>query len=161
MTSLLDRGAFTARRMKTFARGAAMMGAFVALLTMAVGAGDEALAASGKAKLVLKRISSVLYVGVPASVKVNGNSVATLWAGNTETVEIAPGKSAVSVGTWSYPASWTVHLNAQAGRTYTLEISPRAASFGPALLGPIGGVIESNGGKNEKAGVFELKVVRP
>jgi hypothetical protein len=157
MTDFFGRGAVNGRRMIGFIRGAAVLGALAVLAAACIG-GEANAATPGKATLVLKRVSAILYVGAPASVKVNGKSVASVASGGTETVEIAPGKSAVSVETWSYPGTWTVNINAKAGQTYTLEISPRGASYGPSLLGPLGAAIESNGGKNKNTGAFEIKL---
>lgn len=169
MADIFGCGVFGGRRMGRLLCRAAVFAALACLATACAGTdksslamtGSEAAAAApippGKARLVFKRVSAVLYVGAPASVKVNGNSVASVSSGGTETVDIAPGPSAVSVEAWSYPGTWTVNLNAAAGHTYTLEISPRGDSFGPSLLGPLGGVIDS--GVNKNAGAFEMKMV--
>ena len=50
-----------------------------------------------------------------------------------------------------------MRLDAKAGQTYAVEVSPRGDSFLPgALLGPIGGMIDS--ASNENAGAFQLKL---
>lgn len=112
----------------------------------------------GKARLSLTRVSGLLYSGVPASVKVNGQPVAELWAGGASSVDLAPGPTAVSVDAWSHPGSWTVELNVKAGQTYALEISPRGDSYVPgALFGVVGAAIDANVNKN--AGAFQMRVV--
>jgi hypothetical protein len=112
---------------------------------------------AGQARLKLTRVSSILYAGAPATVKVNGNEVASVSAGSTSEVDIAPGASKVTVEAWSYPGTWTVNINAKAGQTYVLEIKPREASFGPSMLGPIGGAMDA--GANKNAGAFEMRLV--
>lgn len=64
------------------------------------------------------------------------------------------------MSTWSYPGSWTINLDAKAGRTYAIEISPRGGSFVPSLLlGPLGGVVES--AANPNAGAFQMRLMTP
>jgi hypothetical protein len=111
----------------------------------------------GKARLTLTRVSGMLYSGVQASVKINGQQVAGLWAGSSSTVDIAPGANVVSVDGWSYPGSWTVDLNAKAGQTYAIEISPRGDSYVFGMFGLVGGVIDVSANKN--AGAFQMRVV--
>ncbi len=112
---------------------------------------------AGKARLTLTRVSGVLYVGTPATVKINGEQVASLWAGSSSTVDIAPGANSVSVDAWSYPGFWKVDLNAKAGQAYAIEISPRGSSYVPSLLGPVGGAIDA--AANENAGAFQMRVL--
>ena len=116
-------------------------------------------AAPGKSRLVLTRTDSMLYIGLSAAVKVNGNEAASLLRGETKTLTIAPGKTAVSATGWSYPGSWTVNFDAKAGKTYTVEISPRGDSFVPTLLGPVGLVIDATTNKN--GGAFQMRVLTP
>ncbi len=113
---------------------------------------------SGKARLTLTRVSGFVYSGVPATVKINGEQVASLWAGSSSSVDIAPGATSVSVDAWTYPGTWTLDLSAKAGQAYTIEISPRGDSLGPALLlGAIGGAIDAS--VNQNAGAFQMRVL--
>jgi hypothetical protein len=100
----------------------------------------------------------VQYAGAPATVKVNGREVASLWSGSSETVNISPGANAVAVEAWSYPGTWTVNLNAKAGASYAIEVSPREASLGPSMLGPLGGAVDASANKN--SGAFQMRVVQ-
>jgi hypothetical protein len=111
----------------------------------------------GKARLTLTRVSGMLYSGVQASVKINGQQVAGLWAGSSSTVDIAPGANVISVDGWSYPGSWTVDLSAKAGQSYAIEISPRGDSFAFGMFGLVGGAIDVSANKN--AGAFQMRVV--
>jgi hypothetical protein len=111
----------------------------------------------GKARLTLTRVSGMLYSGVQASVTINGQQVAGLWAGSSSTVEIAPGANVVSVDGWSYPGSWTVDLSAKAGQSYAIEISPRGESYAFGMFGLVGGVIDASANKN--AGAFQMRLV--
>jgi hypothetical protein len=114
--------------------------------------------AAGKARLTLTRVTGILYVGAPATVKINGEQVASLWAGSSSSIDIAPGATSVSVDGWTYPGSWTVDLSVKAGQSYTIEISPRGDSLGPnLLLGAIGGAIDAS--VNQNAGLFQARVL--
>ena len=114
---------------------------------------------AGKVQLILTRTTSALYLAAPAMVKVNGQDVASLGRGESSTLTIAPGRTVVSVSTWSYPGSWTINLDAKAGQTYAIEIS-RGASFVPSfLLGPLGGVVDA--AANPNAGAFQMHLMTP
>ena len=113
---------------------------------------------AGKARLTLTRVSSLIYAAAPATVKINGEQVASLGAGSSTSIDIAPGATSVSVEAWSYPGIWTVDLAVKPGRAYELEISPRGDSVGPnLLLGALGGAIDANANKN--AGAFQMRLV--
>lgn len=58
----------------------------------------------------------------------------------------------------SYPGTWTLPLDAKAGQTYKVIVEPRGASFGPGLLGPIGGAIDA--ASNDNAGAFQMRVAQ-
>ena len=114
-------------------------------------------APAGKVRLALNRVQGVLYAGAPATVKVNGQKVADLWAGNSSVVDISPGKNAVTVEAWSYPGTWTIDLDAKPGQSYAIEVSPRSESYVPSLFGAVGGAMDSNANKN--AGAFQMRLV--
>jgi len=114
-------------------------------------------AAPGKARLVVTRTDSMLYFGLSAAVKVNGSDAASLMRGESKTLAIVPGKTAVSVTGWSYPGSWTVNFDAKPGKTYTVEISPRGDSYVSTLFGPVGVVIDATANKN--GGAFQMRVL--
>lgn len=133
------------------------------LATQSLNAGSDAAAPqsvpAGKSRLVLSRPSGMLYMAVPASVKVNGNKVADLYGGNSHTLDIAPGKVSIMVDSWNYPGSWTDELAAAAGVTYEIEVGPREDGVGTAVMfGAIGGAIEAQ--NNPKSGLFQWKVTK-
>lgn len=116
-------------------------------------------AAAGGAKLTLSRVSGLQYSGVPATVKVNGKQVASLWGGSSSTVDLAPGANTITVDTWSYPGSWTQTLNVKPGARYAIEISPRDGSAATAMLGVVGVAIEASS-KSKQGGAFQMRVVK-
>jgi len=113
--------------------------------------------APGKARIVVQRTGEAMYSGVPATVKLNDEKVADLWAGGSEVIDISPGKKVLTVEAWSYPGTYRLELDAKAGTVYRVAIGPRAESFGPSLiLGPLGGLVD----KDEKGntGAFTLQL---
>ncbi len=112
--------------------------------------------AAGGAKLTLTRVSGLQYAGVPATVKINGKEVASLWSGSSSTVDLTPGANVITVDASTYPGSWTHTLNAKPGARYTIEISPH--SSGTAMLGLVGMAIEASS-KSKQGGAFQMRVV--
>jgi len=155
MTNVLD--AISARRRRTAAvvfRTLILVAASLAVSCIGV----EPSVAAGGAKLTLTRVSGLQYAGVPATVNVNGQKVASLWGGTSATVDLAPGANTITVDAWSYPGSWTHILNVKPGARYTIEISPRDGSAATAMLGPVGAAIEASS-KKKQGGAFQMRVV--
>ena len=107
--------------------------------------------ATGKARVIITRVSTLQYAAAPATITLNGQKVAAV-------VDVPAGANVLAASAWSYPGEYNVKLNAEPGKTYALEVSPRSDSLGPSiLLGPIGGMIDS--AANENAGAFEIRMV--
>jgi len=114
---------------------------------------------AGKARLVLTRVSGMYASALDAVVKVNNQEVARLATGTSQAVMIAPGPTAVNIDSWSAPGSYTINLEAKAGRTYKVEISPRTEALAPALIcGLACGLMEA-AAKGDKAGAFQARIV--
>jgi hypothetical protein len=111
----------------------------------------------GKARISLERTSGVMYAGVAATVKLNDEKVADVWAGGNEIVDFAPGKAVLGVEAWSYPGVYRLELDAKAGMIYRVAIAPRGESFGPSLiLGPLGGTVDKDDKGN--SGAFKMQL---
>ena len=114
---------------------------------------------AGKGRIALSRPGGILYAASAATVKVNGSKVADLYGGNSQTVDVAPGKVTITVDAWNYPGSWTEQLTVVAGTAYEIEVAPREDGVGTAvILGAIGGAVEAN--NNPKAGLFQWKLTK-
>jgi hypothetical protein len=111
----------------------------------------------GKARLTITRTSDLLYMGAPATIKVNGKKAADLALGASTIIDIAPGQNVISASAWSYPGTFSVKLAAKPGQRYGVEVAPRSDSFVPAMLAPVGGIIDAS--INENAGAFQLRFV--
>jgi hypothetical protein len=113
--------------------------------------------APGKARIVLERSGAVTYAGVAATVKLNDEKVADIWAGGNDVVDVAPGKAVLGVEAWSYPGVYRLEIDAKAGKIYRVAIAPRGESFGPSLiLGPFGGAIDKD--ENGNSGAFMMQL---
>ena len=122
-------------------------------------AGPRVTAGRGT-QVTLTRVSGLTYAGVPATVKINGQQVASLFSGASSTVPLAPGTNKITVEAFSYPGNWEIDLNARPGKTYTIQIEPRDGSVGVNLLGVAGLAVaaaQASNGKN--TGAFQMRVV--
>ena len=111
---------------------------------------------AGKARVTITRTSDMLYAAAPATITLNGQTVASISTGGTAIVDVPQGNAVLAASAWSYPGEYKVTLNAVAGQNYALEVAPRSASFGPSLLGPVGGMMDSSA--NGNAGAFEMRI---
>jgi hypothetical protein len=110
----------------------------------------------GKARVTINRQSTALYVGSPATISLNGKQVADVGSGGRAVFDVPAGSNVLSVSAPLYPGEYKFKLNAAPGQTYALEVGPRDASVGPAVLfGVIGGAIDA--AANENSGMFEIR----
>lgn len=110
----------------------------------------------GKARVTVTRPSTVLYVGSPATISLNGQSVADVGSGGSAVFDVPAGANVISVSALLYPGEYKLKLDAASGQTYALEVGPRDASIGPAVLfGVVGGAIDA--AANENSGMFEIR----
>lgn len=145
------------------------MGGLVGLMTLglaACGTTSDATTASlasapipeGMARVKLNRVNTLLYAGAPATITLNGKTVANIGVGGTTLVDVPVGDNVIAASAWSYPGEFALNLKATPDTLYTIEVSPRAESFGPStFLGPLGGVIDASINKN--AGAFQMRFV--
>ena len=108
-------------------------------------------------KIVFTRDKSMMYFGIDARVRVNGQQVAKLSRGETITVPIAEGEVNIDVDNSWNPGSFGVSVVVEKGKIYYFDISPRSESFLPgAVFGLLGGIVDSE--INSQSGVFQLKL---
>lgn len=111
---------------------------------------------AGKARVTISRESTLVYSGCPAAVSRGAEKVAEVGNGGRAVIDIPAGDTVLSVSCWSYPGDYKVSFKAEPGRNYDMQVAPREASVGTAvLLGSIGGAIEASSGQN--TGAFEIK----
>ena len=152
-------------RSRVAVRAAIAVFAGLALVGCAGGPTPEETAAlvaapipAGKARVMIERPSSVLYAAASATIELNGQKVASVGSGGSAVFDVPAGANKIAASAWSYPGTWTLPLEAKAGQTYKVIVEARGASFGPGLLGPVGGMIDA--AANDNAGAFQMRVAR-
>lgn len=103
--------------------------------------------AQGKARVTIARQSAIQAAGAPATITLDGENVAEIWSGSSAIVDSPVGANVLAA---SASGECKGKFNTVAGKSYKLEISPRAASIGHGMLGSVGGMI--NACANENAG---------
>ena len=83
----------------------------------------------------------------------NGEIVATVGVGDTETVEVPAGESTFAVAPWSQPTSATLKLVAKAGETVELLVTPRASTAENFIL-----AADDDGQASDNGGAFDIKM---
>ena len=115
--------------------------------------------APGQAALTLSRTNGFYASGVSADINANGVRIASLGRGETFSGGIKPGPVVLSVTSWSGPGQYVVRFNAEPGKRYAFEISPRDEQFGIAVIGGMVGVIADTAINGENSGAFKIAAV--
>jgi hypothetical protein len=89
-------------------------------------------ASTDTAKLVLSRPSDRTHRNVKALVDVNGARAVELEREEGFTAPVRPGPTLVSVSGPPYPGHYSISFNAEAGKTYRFEVSPRRQDYIPS-----------------------------
>jgi hypothetical protein len=84
------------------------------------------------AELVLSRPSERTHRNLTALVDVNGARAVDLERQEGFTAPIRPGPTLVSVSGAPYPGHYSISFNAEAGKTYRLEVSSRSRDYMPS-----------------------------
>ena len=84
----------------------------------------------GMARVTIRRPRGQTILAEPAMVSLNGETVATVGAGDLETIEVPAGESTFTVAPWSHPTTATLKLVAKAGETVELVVTPKGGSAG-------------------------------
>jgi ABC-type Fe3+-hydroxamate transport system substrate-binding protein len=135
--------------------------AFVLLLSACGTTGPVNLSAlnepipADKARIVVTRNSSLLYLAAAADVRSNGAKIASLGRGGSIVRDVPKGQNTLSVSTPTAFGQFTVNFNAKAGQTYNFEVSPRSgALITGSAWGMAGDAI--NASISEQSGYFQI-----
>lgn len=110
---------------------------------------------AGKARIVITRDESLLYLAVPVDVRVNGVKVASLGRGGSTIQDVPKGQNTLSVSTPTAAGQFTVTFNATSKKTYEFEISPIAGNLmGGYGLGILGDAMKAH--VSEQSGYFQI-----
>lgn len=94
--------------------------------------------AKAKAMIVITRSEGVIFLGVPATVELNGSKIAGLWRGESFTGSIDPSQAILNVSAWSSPGSANYSFEALPGRSYRFTITPCPTISTNGCGGPFG-----------------------
>ncbi len=110
-----------------------------------------------KARIIVTRNSSLLYLAGAADVRSNGVKIASLGRGGSVVHDIPKGDNTLSVSTPTAPGQYVVTFKAEPKKVYTFEISPRASNvMGGYGLGLIGDAIQAK--VSEQSGYFQINL---
>lgn len=87
---------------------------------------------AGKARVTIRRPTTIVYAAAPAAITLNGQQVADIAVGSSAVIDVPTGAVVLAASAWSYPGSFSIKLNAKPGATYALIVEPRGDSFCPA-----------------------------
>ncbi|WP_456716595.1 hypothetical protein [Bradyrhizobium sp. USDA 4353] len=106
-------------------------------------------APKGDATVEITRTTDLLYLGVKATVEINGAEVASLGRGESYSAPLAPGATTITVSAWSSPGSSNIRFDAEPGKAYRMVVGPRGNNFGASLVGGLVGAAIEGGGAFE------------
>lgn len=108
-----------------------------------------------KARIVVTRNSSLLYLAGAVDVRSNGAKIASLGRGGSVVHDIPKGQNTLSVSTPTAPGQFVVTFKAEPKKIYNFEVSPRSGNLmGGYGLGLLGDAIHAN--VSEQSGYFQL-----
>lgn len=109
----------------------------------------------GYARLIVERDKSLLYAGGAATIRVNGEQIASLGVGGSVAHDVKVGTIIMEASTPTAPGRFVMRFDAAPGKTYNLLVSPRDGQllFG-AAFGLIGDTI--NASVSEQSGYFQI-----
>lgn len=110
---------------------------------------------TGKARIIVERDSSLLYLAAAADVRLNGAKIANLGRGGSVVRDIPKGNNVLSVSTMGSFGRFTLTFDAKPSEVYEFVVSPRSgALMTGAAFGMIGDAI--NASVSEQSGYFQI-----
>lgn len=110
-----------------------------------------------KARIVVERDNSLLYLAAAVNVRSNGAKIASLGRGGSVVHDIAKGKNNISVSTPTATGQYVLNFDAKAGETYEFVASPRGSNImGGYGMGMLGDSI--NASVSEQSGYFQINL---
>lgn len=108
-----------------------------------------------KARIVVTRNSSLLYLAAAVNVRSNGTKIASMGRGGSVIHDIPKGQNTLAVSTPTAPGQFVVTFKAEPKKIYNFEVSPRSSNImGGYGLGLIGDAIHAN--VSEQSGYFQI-----
>jgi hypothetical protein len=110
---------------------------------------------ANKARIIITRNNSLLYLAATVNVRSNGSKIANLGRGGSVLHDIQKGKNTLSVSTPTAFGQFVVNFNAEAGKTYNFKISPRGGALASGSLWGMSGDA-MNASVSEQSGYFQI-----
>jgi hypothetical protein len=112
-----------------------------------------------QASITITRTGGYYASAVDADIDANGKRFASLAKEATFTGGVQPGPVTLTVTCWCGPGRYSVQFNAQAGKHYAFEVSPRDEQFVATVAGGLVGVVAETAISGEKSGSFKIVAV--
>ncbi|MBG78244.1 MAG: hypothetical protein CL570_04355 [Alphaproteobacteria bacterium] len=110
---------------------------------------------SDKARIIVERDNSLLYLAAAVDVRSNGTKIASLGRGGSVVHNISKGQNTLSVSTPTAFGQFVVSFDAKAGETYNFQVTPRGSNImGGYGMGMLGDAI--NASVSEQSGYFQI-----
>jgi len=113
--------------------------------------------ARGQASVIIDRPSAYYAAGAPVDLDMNGARLTSLASGGSYTGPVPTGPVTLTATSWSSPGRYTVHFNAEPGKRYAFEVSPRndqmVATFAFGIVGLAADTIAHG---DETGGAFKI-----
>ena len=110
----------------------------------------------GQAGITITRSNEIYGLLVPADIEANGAKIASLDKGATFSGSVPAGPVTLIVSCATDFGHYKLHFNAQAGKRYTFEVSPRNEQYAAVVLGGVVGYVADAAINGEQAGVFKI-----
>ena len=134
-----------------------MLGGCVTDQSATANAAPAAAVAPGQAIVTITRIEGYQAALLDVEVTANGAKFASIANGATFTGGIKPGPVTLSVSHWSSPGGYTTRFNAEAGKRYAFQISPRSEQMIAGMaIGLVGIVADTAINGAEQSGTFKI-----
>ena len=109
----------------------------------------------GYSRLTIKREKHTRAAASKAHIRINGKSVVKLPNGKATIYDVQSGGTTVSVTAFMVPGRMSILFDAEPGKSYLIEVSPRLAYFG------IPGVIDMRDATiSEDTGPFKMILIK-
>ena len=108
-------------------------------------------------QIVISREDAILYSGVSANIRLNGEKVGSLAKGSSQTFYAPPGRNFISITATGSPGESTISFNTKKRETYSFQVNPRGGStvFGGILGGALYLALEADG---KTGGLFSINL---
>ena len=112
-----------------------------------------------QASITITRTGGYYGAAVDADIAANGAKFASLAREATFTGGVPPGPVTLTVTCWCGPGRYSIRFNAQAGKHYTFEVSPRDEQFVATLAGGVVGAVVETAVNGDTSGTFKIAAV--